>query len=1558
MNDKFVHSQKDNFNENFNHSNKENEKEEEKEKFIYKESQFNNFKSLDDFKFNFDIDLLNPSKSYMTQDEIKFNSKKTAKDFFSSSSSADENSSNYKKSSNIIKEQKQNENRTPIKKKLSNSSISDFSSDNDKKKNFIDLFDKHKVKLSKKDKLDKYKIKNKFLLEDYKKYRDLDDMDTFYKKFNEIKEYSAEDIIKKFNKLKKKKKQIKFLEKFELKDIKFDKINLNFTIDLNKDKDLFLYSSLQMKDVPQFKRITMNKIIGLKNEKVSREILKDLNEMTGQYDREFDEEIKRKNLDLNNLRYFTKNIYTKSLLNEINNTNLIKKKEHINLHSGAEKKKDHFKEILNKKIESLLEKEEEIKYKSYKLKNIIETDFEDINLLESLNFEILFEKYFKNNFDSQSFLEENIKKAIDLNIIGNLDKDIMIDKFPTNKKAILSQNYISFNLSKNINNKEEKFYSVVSNINELSNKVEDPLSLDIDFSQISQNEKKYLLKNAEFNKKLNTDSENISLWLEYINYQDELFISNPNMFKNEKNKLEVKINIIEKALKIEKNKKNYILNILRLRILNNLNFDNFNQINLYWIIAFDNFYLEKNFLNEYLITLKKQPKLTISDLRDYYLALIKFYEIKLTKVEKEKKYIINKISKFIIDIVFDLISIDKSAGYKHRSFNLLRSLLELKILEHKNIINSKNTNFMMDYEEYFESGYPKLGDFENNRGFLDYKEKKIKLNKDIFLKGDFIYNIALIKHFNLNKENKFIKKKLTKKIFERLFSFDEINLIDNDELKNYILNQKMHLDYIIDDYMPLNPILDFERIKKEPENFLFYSDLKDFVEVKIKSNSEIIVYLISKTVSYIMGFEIDNEICFNCKKNFVYDFKKIENIEINNHIFFSKFYLIDNKGFKIIKDLQLLIYILRFFKYFEEMNINKKEIRILEMDFICMINHSNYKEKINFFENLNSFNEFPFTDINLYAKSIFRNKENQNDIDLWINYYDWLMIYKKFNEAEKVLKVINSKKQNDLNFRENLKIKFSIINHYFYSYLYSDEKKYNKKELLNLIFTSLALLSEGVIPENNSMFLDDSLINLDEDDFFLIYNKNYLNLISYFEKADQKLQKYLNVYDYKNNLNKTNSDSIFDEFDIENILQYLFILFLADFFIKYLKLQSNMYTLVKNNINVHNLFESFNKDKKDILIKSYMTHFKKIKIIEKFLRDKENFNIENETERFKIKKIHCSHFLSQEFTRYFYKFFYFISNFKNPTKCLREKIIHLSNEELNDENTNNIQQTIIAKDYDDLFYIHSSPNFNIKLLKLLNFSLDNNNDFFIFIICHFINQFENPLDREFSFINHFGENLNLKQSFYFVNTRFKKKFNFLKTFIDRNLECQENEYFERTKEFSKMQINISQILSLFKDLWKNSDFNSSRILRIYNLSLDEKKTKESNQENMFLINSPIKSYIFNIFWKLILDLLFNYLIYFSLYKEENEVCYISKFAEYVLYVNHEYSLDIKIFRDSMNKLLIMILILNKQILKKKTNNLEHSSNKGNKNKLETVLENLIDNFKNLFELIKTRELKN
>ena len=78
------------------------------------------------------------------------------------------------------------------------------------------------------------------------------------------------------------------------------------------------------------------------------------------------------------------------------------------------------------------------------------------------------------------------------------------------------------------------------------------------------------------------------------------------------------------------------------------------------------------------------------------------------------------------------------------------------------------------------------------------------------------------------------------------------------------------------------------------------------------------------------------------------------------------------------------------------------------------------------------------------------------------------------------------------------------------------------------------------------------------------------------------------------------------------------------------------------------------------------------------------------------------------------------------------------------------------------FKIEICPLYNIKILKLINLVNENIDEKFVYLISVFLGKFDNAIDNEFSFMEHFSENLNLKQAFYFLFEKYEGKINALK----------------------------------------------------------------------------------------------------------------------------------------------------------------------------------------------------
>ena len=89
--------------------------------------------------------------------------------------------------------------------------------------------------------------------------------------------------------------------------MKFKDNDIAFTFESIAKRENYQYGSFLAKDVPLFYRITDRHIIGLRNKKLSKEILKELNIMTNQQTAQREKKL---------IRYYDKSQYKKIGLSE------------------------------------------------------------------------------------------------------------------------------------------------------------------------------------------------------------------------------------------------------------------------------------------------------------------------------------------------------------------------------------------------------------------------------------------------------------------------------------------------------------------------------------------------------------------------------------------------------------------------------------------------------------------------------------------------------------------------------------------------------------------------------------------------------------------------------------------------------------------------------------------------------------------------------------------------------------------------------------------------------------------------------------------------------------------------------------------------------------------------------------------------------------------------------------------------------------------------------------------------------------------------------------------
>lgn len=895
--------------------------------------------------FGSKITKITNNKFLEQEDDIKLLlNKKRAEDFFSSDENEEISNELKSHKENIdlskynLNKQKYDENimvkySDKIKKNkyLNVKEISDFSSDEEYQKNEFSG-----QTLSHRSKIEKFKIKNIFELDDKKIYPTKHQEKLEIPTKNEI--YSFEDIINHLLEINYSKRKVnKFLQKLEQKKLKLHSSDIFLTIDLLSIKDNFKYGSLQKKDIPIFKRLKTNRIIGIKNLKLSGEFLKELNEMIG--------------------------VYTKS----------------------------------NKKLHNT----------RYYMSDYI-SEFSMVD-----NYEI---KSNKNKFD-------------------------------------FKKDYLAFHPQLS----EERIY------------FEDPLELKINYNLFNFNNDRILLeKNKKFNSNIKQDPLNIKLWIDFINFQDELRFQGNININSELNKREIKLNILDKALSYKENENNILLNLLYLRIFEDANFENLKIVNETWLkklfsdsnscSGINSLSCNKEFLNEYLNFIKsKKKQFEINEIRENYLKLLKFYEnkisqnsqillnVKLSSVEINEIYEFDIfLSKLIIDILMDLIIFEKELGYYEKSFNIIRSFLELNCLRFKNILKEK---FFDEYLSYFDSEFPKLGDFEKCNGFIEYVQKKEKVSESFFYREDYI------EYYRENAKNKL-----------------NINIPLNEQKSNIKVEVENFLPIFSKfenynkNFRSLNITYDKSEIETKPESFIFYSDIKDYVEIKYLLNKDTLLHLIIQMSKYLSNkyFNIEN-FCYSCNNHNVIflsssQYQKFSENIILKFIFEEKFMSFPN----LIKyNHQLYIYFLRFYDYLDSLNILREEVNLLKIDLI--------------FSNQKNTNEYKLE----FAKNLLKN--NQNDFKLWSYYYKWLLYLNNYEDAEKVIKVLISKisscksinsisnnseviKSKEMN--EIIKIKFLSIQHYIY-YLTMQNPKYNIQEFLVLLKDNIKFVYEVLSIPNN-----------------------------------------------------------------------------------------------------------------------------------------------------------------------------------------------------------------------------------------------------------------------------------------------------------------------------------------------------------------------------------------------------------------------------------------------------------------------------------------------------------
>ena len=128
-----------------------------------------------------------------------------------------------------------------------------------------------------------------------------------------------------------------------------------------------------------------------------------------------------------------------------------------------------------------------------------------------------------------------------------------IQKQP-NSEAVHTESFISFHTN------------TISEVKE-----DNPLVFSLNRNQISAKEDEFLQETKRFNELLQKNPNEISVWLDFVNFQKKMFHYLSNSNKNQQTIIEKQLNIVEKALENDGLKTNSLLILLRIKLLKDAN---------------------------------------------------------------------------------------------------------------------------------------------------------------------------------------------------------------------------------------------------------------------------------------------------------------------------------------------------------------------------------------------------------------------------------------------------------------------------------------------------------------------------------------------------------------------------------------------------------------------------------------------------------------------------------------------------------------------------------------------------------------------------------------------------------------------------------------------------------------------------------------------------------------------------------------------------------------------------------------------------------------------------
>jgi len=843
-----------------------------------------------------------------------------------------------------------------------------------------------------------------------------------------------------------------------------------------------------------------------------------------------------------------------------------------------------------------------------------------------------FYKFFNNLFINYLFLDKQ-KKILNKNnkYINTYKANILLKfiKYKYNDYYLrnillkntfnLKYNYLQFLIKNNISN-----YNII-NINYIYKNL---FNIDNKINKIS-------LNNQFFNYYyilIFNYYTNISKVINKIQiYNNNIFnILNNNFSINNYNYLLLFNYKIFKILHI-RNKLNKYYNNLILISKTKTNFNNIRQINNNNIVKKINYKTISQYSNfKFHYNSKKVYNNLI-----YYISSYKFgYRIH----KRSRNFYQNYMKRIKI-----IRKIRKSFYYTR--FNCNRYGIFIKKLTKKNLYNQlkTNNNYIINISNIQLKNINKLQlkkiikqNNLNNNKLITIK----KLSSPYYPKNceiyKFVYNSI---NYNL-KNNSIILHNNIKKLNSIINIFKELNIVDNNNLKNYLYKLEKQL------YFKLKIIQNFfknsnnNNINKNFKNIYFLYNLIKYYNNKINliNSNQIIL----TTLNSIILFKIHNKINLN------YNNQVLKNKNKKYYLKKYKYLINDYKRFQL--DSYYVIY-----------NKNK------------LINNSNLK--------------------NYFAKNFVKN----NNLKLFYNYYYCNIKFNSFNTFIKNIYIKN--KRNNLRIKYTKK----YLNIFKSKYLLKCQNNMNiikyKNNNVNYLNMNIINLNNNNFIFNTKLFYIDLILNLTIRKFNLNYNNfNYYNYNSNIKSLIiNNFAEYKNII-LKNNLKKgkkLKKKYIYKNFIIRNCTKIYEYNYYRNYNFKiFHKLKKNLI------INTNHLFYNYNKNFNNYLINNqlfnYYYGYYHYKLITKkntkiFIRFNKHAYLNNIYKiylyyTFNIKKYNLIKYL---FNNYILKEY----------TCFINKILSISN--IKQTNNNYIKQLFYNILFTKLFNIN---NFDYILKNNFNYS--------------------------------------------------------------------------------------------------------------------------------------------------------------------------------------------------------------------------------------------------------------